>query len=937
MPTPRRQGGCLCGKRFGAGNAYSAMTSLIEQHKNLGNLLTSAAERHRDRIAFRTRAHGEYDAVTYESALAQARRLAAHLIGTGIRPGDRIVLLSENRPEWPIAYLGILLAGAAAVPLDAQLTETEVTNLVNHAEARGLVTSGTLLSSLAAPAREQIAPDRIVSLDPLPDGLSCHPALPALAEKGLPTDLSEPNPSPEDPAAIVYTSGTTGNPKGVVLSHQNLLSNLEAIHAFGLCGADDNFLALLPLHHTYPCMTTFLVPFSTGASVTFLSSLKGPRLVDCMNRTGVSVLVGVPQLLAQFCRGILDEIRRGPAIRRFAFFRLLALAGLLARLGIPRPGRWLFPQLHRRFGGRLRLLVSGGAKLAAEVATDLSRLGFDMVEGYGLTETSPVVTFNPARSINFDSVGLPIPGVEVQIRDPNPEGVGEICVRGENVTRGYYKNPDATAEILHDGWLHTGDLGYRDPDGNLYITGRAKEVIILASGKNVYPEEVETYFLQSPFIKEICVIGAEGQSRGEPEGLVALVLPDFDQMRARGVSGSQEAIRWEIERLGQQLPAYKRPTRLQIVREPFPRTRLGKIQRHHVLSTYQAEGLERRHVPAPTAPELEAGEPLLHHPLATCILEHLAEVSRGRGPVRLQDNLELDLGLDSLGRVELIVALEAMTGTSLPEELGAQIFTVRELIEAVLERAEEGATPAAEGRRVAWKQILARRPPEPVLRELVAGRSTVARLTTRLSLAILQVLFKACCRLRAIGLERIPRQGPCILAANHTSYVDAFALAASLPTKQVSRTYFLGFQQFFQSAVTAWLGRAYRVILVDADAYLAKSLQAAAHVLREGNSICVFPEGGRSIDGRVKSFKKGVGILAKELDVPLIPVFIKGSFEVWPRSQSLPRPHPMRITFGEPTTVAELLAGEPAGERDEYQIIADRLRDRVLALGENGD
>ncbi len=353
-----------------------------------------AAARFHNRVAFQIKREGRYVRFTYGEVADQARRLAAFLLRIGIASGDRVALLTENRPEWCVAYLGIVAAGATAVPLDVQLGEQELETLLSHSESRVVVISEAELDRLHPLIGRLPLRTEIILLDE-----KSPPGVYTLAEilQNTPKDPL-PSPSPGSLASILYTSGTTGSPKGVMLSHQNFVSNSLALRKLNVCGPEDNVLALLPLHHVYPFMSTFLVPLLCGARVTFLQSLKPPDLLKCMQETGISILVGVPQLLALVHRGIFQEVKKRPWPLRILFHLLLSVAGASRKHLGWNPGPFLFPQIHQRLGGELRIITSGGAKLDPAVARDLSRLGFTALEGYGLTETSPVVTFTPSRS-----------------------------------------------------------------------------------------------------------------------------------------------------------------------------------------------------------------------------------------------------------------------------------------------------------------------------------------------------------------------------------------------------------------------------------------------------------------------------------------------------------------------------------------------------------
>ena len=891
----------------------------------------TVAARQPDRLALQIKEGTVYRRLTYAEVTRQARALAAALQGE-VEPGDRVALISENRPEWTVAYLGVVATGATAVPLDVQLGDAEVANVLRHAGCRMAIASGKQTPRLLAIKTGAEAPLRVVDLD------ADAPADRVTAFRSI-LRMHEGSPAPNLPvvgedalASILYTSGTTGSPKGVMLTHGNLLANARSIMEFELVNARDNLLGLLPLHHAFAFMVQLLM-LSCGAHISFPPSLKGPDLVACMQETGVTILVGVPQLFYMLHKGIFDEVGRRPLLVQFLLRGLLRLSGVLHPGGIPL-GRMVFAPIHRKFGGCLRILCSGGARLDPVIARDFLALGFGMTEGYGLTETAPVVCFNPPDRFRPGSVGVPLPRVEVKIIAPDGEGVGEIAIRGPNVMRGYYQNLAATAEVFRDGWLLSGDLGYLDAAGNLTITGRAKEVIVLSSGKNIYPEEVEESYLKSPYIKEICLIPQTADRGGAAvEGLLALVLPDLEYFRAQGMTNIFETIRWDMENVGRDLPPFKRPTGLVIVKEGFPRTRLGKIQRHLVQQGLQAEGTQPGS--GVDAPPSEGDQALLEDEVGRRVLAYLREALK-KPSVRLDDNLELDLGMDSLTRVEMLVGLEEIFSVKIPDETAAECFTVREVIERLRSLRGAPTTAGAPPRRRGWGEILRGTPPSEVQALVDASSRPSAAIITAASVGLAAALFRTVYRLRVEGLQHVPPSGPLILVANHCSFFDAFILAASLPLRFCQQMFYMGFESFFRHPILAWWGRGVRVIPVDMDTFLLRALQASAVVLQRGKILCVFPEGERSVDGRVRPFMKGVGILAKELKAPVLPAHIAGSFEAWPRGQSLPHIHPLRVRFGPVETPEALLAREGPRGTDDAETIVMRLREEVAALGGSG-
>lgn len=895
---------------------------------NLFERFERTAARHPDRLAFQIKEGDSYRRLSYGETALQSRALAGALVAAGAQPGDRVALLSENRPEWAVAYLAIMAAGAVAVPLDVQLGDAEIVNVLRHAGCRMGIASGKQVSRLLAAKTAETAPGCVVDLDA---GASHGPtlALRAVLADGPAESPPLPRVGEDDLASIIYTSGTTGTPKGVMLTHGNFLGNVESVLAFRLIHERDNLLSVLPLHHAFPFTVQLIVLF-TGATITFPSSLKGPDLLACMHETGVTVLVGVPKLFYLLHKGIFDQIGKRPFLVRRLLGLLLRLSGALWPVGI-NLGRLVFGQVHRRFGGRIRIMASGGARLDPAIARDFLALGFVMTEGYGLTETAPVVAFNPLDRMRPGSVGVPLPGVEVTIASPDAEGVGEVAVRGPNVMRGYYRMPEATAEVLRDGWFHTGDLGRRDADGYLHITGRAKEVIVLSTGKNIYPEEIEEQYLKSRFIKEICLVPRLSTRNGaQVEGLLALVLPDLEAFRAHGATNIFETIRWDMENAGKDLPPSKRPTGLRIVKEGFPRTRLGKIQRHLVQVQFRAEiaGDRRAETPAAPAPMEPEDE------VARRVLGYLAEATK-RPVIRPDDSLELDLGLDSLARIEMLVALEDLFGVKVSEEAAAECFTVGEVIAALRSRAARmDEAPGARASR-GWGEILTEVPPEAV-RILAVSRTAVSRASVAFTLGVCRAVFRTLFRLRIEGREHVPAAGPLILAANHASYFDAFILVAALPRRVVANLFALSFEAFFRGRLMSWWGRQIHIIPVDMDTHLVRALQTSAHVLRSGKILCVFPEGERSADGTIRPFRKGAGILVRELGVPVLPAHIDGAFEAWPRGRAWPRIRPLRVRFGPVVQPGERSAGEGRRGDDDAETIMMGLRERVAGLARQG-
>jgi long-chain acyl-CoA synthetase len=551
-----------------------------------------------------------------------------------------------------------------------------------------------------------------------------------------------------------------------------------------------------------------------------------------------------------------------------------------------------------------------------------------LYEGFGLTETSPIVSINVPWAHKPGSVGKPLPEIELRIvgddgKDLGKNADGELYIKGPNVMKGYYNRPDVTADAIRDGWFYTGDLGCIDAERRITITGRKKEMIVLASGKNIYPEEIEASYRQSPFIKEMCVMGLAEPGRPTSERLYAVVVPDMDLLRARKIVNAGDIIRFEMEGQAVHLPPHKRVLGYEIWFEPLPRTTTQKIKRHEV----ERRVRERQRSASPGA-----DVPLAVEDRAWMESEQAAPVmavirARAKDGTRLfpDANLELDLGLDSMERVELLTELEQRFQTRVPQQAAHEIFTVRQLVEAL---AVAPKAAAIEASIQSWPVLLKDLPPDddPLLSGLLEPRRIVAPLLFALG----RMLRPLLARVRISGLENLPAGGAYIISPNHQSYLDPFLMCSALPYRVFKRFFFVGAVEYFETPLTRWFARIANLVPVDPDSNLVPAMKAGAFGLTHGKVLVLFPEGERSIDGTVKKFKKGAPILSQHLHVPIVPVAIKGVYELWPRNRginwSLVWPwsgHHIDIVIGTPMSF---------DEHADYNASASQLRERVESM-----
>jgi long-chain acyl-CoA synthetase len=559
-------------------------------------------------------------------------------------------------------------------------------------------------------------------------------------------------------------------------------------------------------------------------------------------------------------------------------------------------------------------------------------LGIKIIEGYGLTETSPVVSFNPPQRIKFGSVGKPIPDVQIKIFHPDVGGIGQVLIKGPNVMQGYFKHPDWTESVIKEGWFYSGDLGYIDKEGYLFLVGREKEVIVLSSGKNIYPEELEEYFSKSPYIKEICIVAYKEEKFGRPiESLHAVVVPHLEYFRQTNETNIRAKIRWELENLGKNLPSYQHIMGFTVTKEELPRTALKKIKRYQVREGYLGEKAQF-YIAQAVSPEEDLGS--LNKDVAQKVINYVS--GQLRKPVYLDSHLEIDLGIDSLTRVELGLGLEEILKIKIPDEVLYSSSTVKEIITNITELTDKGKplTEKAADLQRNWSQILSQIPQQEILAKIRIEPRWIDRLLTGIFKSIFLFLLRIFWFLRIKGRDNLPAQGPYIICSNHASYLDGFVIFSSVKLNQALHLFFLGYSAIFEHPLINWATKVARLISIDPNLHLTQALQAASYILKQKRIVCIFPEGRRSVDQNLGEFKKGIGILLKELNVAVIPVYIQGSHYSWPRTSRLPRLfRPLKIIFGQPLSKKELLSKtEAVAMWDDYGVIAQRLKEEVVKL-----
>jgi long-chain acyl-CoA synthetase len=900
------------------------------------------SERWPDNVALELQRPDHIESCTYSELHRMAESVGRWIGENQFSRGSRLAILADNHPRWVAAYLGIIASGCAAVPLDTALQADQVTKLLKDSGASAVFVDAKHVP-VARPAAAELKIGLVLTDPDRMTGAASDQWLgnmPAIFEGG-PGNFRTAPASDTDLASLLYTSGTTADPKGVMLTHANFLGEVEAVFNWVSLGPTDALLGVLPLFHVLAQMANLLLPLVKGSRVVYLETLNTTELMKALGERNITAFAVVPQFYYLIHERIFQEVGKRGAVIRKMFAAMVALNRMLRKVGI-NAGPILFRKIHDTLGPKMRYLATGGSRFDPKIMTDFHDLGIDILQALGLTETTAAIYVNSPDDNVIGSCGKAMKGVEGKIvfanDNPQPQEdgppVGELAVRGAVVMKGYWNRPDATAAVLRDGWFYTGDLGYFDSSGHLFLTGRKKEVIVLSNGKNVYPEEIEAHYLKSPFIKELAVMGLEGKPGEGGDRLHAVIVPNFDVLRQRKIVNAKEVIRFDIEGLSPQIASTKRIGSYEIWQEDLPRTTTRKIKRYEVEKRVKANRARK----VADDSDLPAEKPLtaeesewLQQPDVQRGLKIVRESARSVPPTwRPTLNLELDLGLDSMQRVEVLSRLEEELGGNVEESQLSEIYSVRDLVDAVLKSAASGA--GGPGTRVTfagWKAILADDPDDPDVLAL-AHPSKVNDNFWYMVSRLMQIVALDRFRLKVSGLDKLPKSGPYIISSNHQSYLDPLILASILPPEIFYKLFAVGTSDIFGKGFMRRLARSLKVMVLDPDANLVPAMRAGAFGLRDGNILILYPEGERSIDGTPKIFKKGAAILSVHLQVPIVPVAIEGFHDAWPRNKPFKGFAPLEIEFGEP------IYPPPESEASEtvYEKLTADLKIRIVEMWE---
>jgi long-chain acyl-CoA synthetase len=893
----------------------------LRPHQTLVTLVDQMAERHDLALAFQRLEADGLSRVTFADVKARTGAVAARLQAHGIGAGDRVLLSGHNHPDWPLAYFGILRAGATAVPVDPALESDQLENLLRESGARVAIWDDAVEKKGGAKARAALPAVKIVDLHEI-----------AAADPSLVPEPVEVR--PDDVASLIFTSGTTGSPKGVLLTHANFTALIAALAPIFPLGSGDRVMSILPLHHTFEFTCGLLLPFSRGARVAYLDELTGDRLAEGLKAGRITAMVGVPAVWQLLERRILAQIADKGAFAESVFEWAGELNRKMGKSFGFDAGKVLFAPVHAGLGGHVKWLISGGAALPQETQKRFASMGLHLTEGYGLTEASPVLTVTkPSPKAKLGSVGKPVPGVEIKILDPDGAGVGEVLARGPNVMKGY-TDAEATARVLDDkGWLHTGDLGKLDDRGQLVLVGRVKDVVVTANGENVYPDDVENKLGTVAGISEYAIVGVSG--RDGAERVACLAVPERDEDEPEPKPGdslakgapNEEAARKRAARNERaskalrdaiaKLPYGMQPAVVQLYEAKLPRTATRKVKRPEVRAILE------RTLAAQKAHDAAGAETT---PVRQAIAAVTGKLHEAIAPTA---TLQEDLGFDSLTLTELLGALEAKYGALDPAALQA-CKTVAD-VEQMIERRKHvhvSRTKTIEGRGAGGLGTLGGlkledvKLPEPV-REIAKG--WIGKLQDAFYNEVMQP--------KVTGRGFIPWNKRTIVVANHASHLDMGFVRTALGAYGDKLVSLAAQDYFFEGG---GLKKAFFENLTNVEPLdrrgMRQAIRQAGEVLGRGHNVLIFPEGTRS-NGDVQEFKSLVGYLALKHEIDVLPVFLGGTREAMPKGAFLPKQRELTARIGPPFLVTEmkrLTAGlHPS---DAAREVARLLREAVLAL-----
>ena len=765
------------------------------------------------------------------------------------------LILMENRPEWIYTYFALWDRKAVPIAMDSTSNSKEILYVLEDSGPKFIIcsdeTEKNVKEAVSIYDKGQVV---IINVD----SHSIDENKMEIIKKG---DFELENPEGDSIATMLYTSGTTGSPKGVMLTFNNLSSELEGLEKKNLLEPSDQILALLPFHHVLPLTATVLIILKYQASIVFVKKIASKEILEALDKNNVTALVGVPRVFKLFYDGIKQQID--------SKFITRTIYKLMTKIKSFKMRRKVFAKVHEKFGGKLTFIVSGGAKLDPEIGEFYETLGIYVQEGYGLTETSPVIAVNTRKERKIGTVGKKLDNIEAKIVDE------ELWVKGPIVMKGYYNKPEKTAEVItEDGWFKTGDLASIDDEGYITIRGRRNSMIVLSNGKNIDPEKLENKVIEKSkrLIKELGVFGHNDK-------LVAIIVPDLLECRKQGITNIKAYIKNIVEDYNLTVHNYEKILDYKLYEEELPKTRVGKLRRFMLPELYLKTNVKKKKV---EEPDNEV------YRLLKDYIKKLKGIE-----AQPEENLELEIGMDSLDIVEFFAYVENSFGIQLDEEKFSEISNLKSLSEYINEKATK-----IESGEVDWKKIIEAAPP-------VEEKN---RWATRVLRPLFDLTIKLYFRLKRVNRDKL-NDKPQIFVSNHQSFIDSLVLGSLLPAGILYNTVFLAIDWYFKKGILKLLVSHGNVVLIDINKNIRKSVEEIAANVKAGKNVLIFPEGARTKDGKVAEFKKVFAIIAKELNVDVQCLGIKGAFEAYSRYMKFPKPKKIEV--------AVLEKFKPEGTYDE--------------------
>ena len=775
------------------------------------------------------------------------------------------LIVMENRPEWIYSFFAVWDKKSAGIALDANSNSGEILYVLEDSHPNVIFCSNETEKTVFEAVEKYSSKNtvKIINVDKITVKQEKMNAI-----KNMQFELE--NPAGDETAAMLYTSGTTGSPKGVMLSFNNLNTEMEGLYEKGIFDHRDQILAILPFHHVLPLTASVLLMLKYQTSIVFVEKIASKEIFDALEKNRVTAIIGVPRVFKLFYDGIKQQID-AKFITRFIYKMMSNVKSLKIK-------RKVFAKVHKKFGGHLDFIVVGGAKMDPEISRFYETLGFYALEGYGLTETAPVIAVNSKKERKIGTVGKKLNNIEIKIVDE------ELWVKGPIVMKGYYNKPDKTAEVItEDGWFKTGDLATIDEEGYVTIRGRKNTMIVLSNGKNIDPETLENRVVaqSNGLIKEIGIFNYKNK-------LAAIIVPDLLEFRKRGITNTKAYIKNIVEDYNLKAHNYEKVLDYKLFEEELPKTRVGKTRRFMLPDLYEKnEVVKKEKTPEPTDEAYK-------------ILKEYVKKNKGIEP-QPEENLELEIGMDSLDIVEFFAFIENSFGIQLDEEKFAGMPNLKLLSEYINQKATK-----FEDNDIDWKQIISETKPI---------EDNKNRWVTKF-LKIFQPIVDLYFRVKKIDRKKLT-DNPQIFVSNHQSFVDPLILGSLFPNKIVFNTLFLAIDWYFKKGVMKLLVSNGNVVLIDINKNIRKSVEEIVGYLKGGKSIVIFPEGARTKDGKVAQFKKVFAIIAKELNVDVQCLGIKGAFEAYSRYMKFPKPKKIEV--------AVLEKFSPEGSYDEITQKAEKI------------